>query len=92
MGVLNWSGAISCFLALEKGNGMNKRTRPFSADRAKPYVMRIADSLSDDPVLLRLLGPRFKVFVNYDVERRRVTYSFRRVDDTEPEDLDAKQV
>ena len=41
MGVLNWSGAISCFLALEKGSGMNKRARPFSADRAKPYVMRI---------------------------------------------------
>ena len=54
--------------------------------------MRIADQLSDDPVLVRLLGNRFKVFVDYDVDRRRVTYSFRSPDDIEPGDENVKLI
>lgn len=65
---------------------------PIPAERAEPYVMRIADKLSDDPALIGLLGGSFKVLVDYDTVRRRVTYSFRRSDDTEPGDQDAKSV
>jgi len=43
--------------------------------------MGIADLLSDDPMLCRLIGPRFRVIVDYDVAARRVTYSFRSPDD-----------
>lgn len=65
---------------------------PLPADRAQPFVMGIADKLSDDPMLLRLLGPRFKVIVNYDTSAKRVTYSFRSTDDHDPDDDDAKAV
>lgn len=71
---------------------MKKPISPIPAVRAKPYVMRIADKLSDDPILLRLLGDRFKVVVDYDTERRRVTYSFRSSEDVEPGDEDAQSV
>lgn len=69
-----------------------KLTIPLPADRAQLYVMGIADKLSDDPMLLRLLGPRFKVIVNYDTSAKRVTYSFRTPEDHEPDDVDAKAV
>lgn len=69
-----------------------KATIPMNMDRAEPYVMRIADQLSDDPALISLLGSSFRVIVDYDVIRRRVTYSFRRPDDVEPGDEKAKVV
>lgn len=66
-----------------------KATIPLSADHAQPYVMGIADKLSDDPMLVRLIGSSFKVVVSYDTEARRVTYSFRSPDDHAPDDMDA---
>lgn len=69
-----------------------KSTIPLSADRAQPYVMGIADQLSDDPMLLQLIGPRFKVIVNYDTTAKRVTYSFRSPEDNDPSDTDAQSV
>ena len=71
---------------------MKKPPVPIPADKAEPYVMRIADNLSDDPALLSLLGERFKVLVDYDAERRRVTYSFRCPEDDDPREHDAKPV
>jgi hypothetical protein len=59
---------------------------------AQPYIMRIADLLSDDPILVQVIGPRFKVIAFADREAKRVTYSFRSVDDTEPDETDVKQV
>lgn len=70
----------------------HKLTIPMPERKAQPYVMGIADKLSDDPMLLRLLGPRFKVLVQYDTEKRRVTYSFRAAGDTSPDEADAKRV
>lgn len=58
----------------------------------QPRFMRVADILSNDPDLVNFLGPRFKVVVSYDAERRRVTYSFRCIDDTGPDDTDILQV
>ena len=54
--------------------------------------MRIADLLSDDPLLVDILGPRFKVIADYDRKAKRVTYSFRRPDDTGPDEQGAKSV
>lgn len=59
---------------------------------AQPYFMRVADLLSNDPDLVRFLGPSFKVVVTFDERIRRVTYSFRCMDDTEPDELDMPQV
>ena len=69
-----------------------KPTIPLAADVAQPYVMDIADKLSDDPMLVLLIGPRFKVIVDYDIAAKRVTYSFRAPDDHDPEDSDARSV
>lgn len=69
-----------------------KPTIPLAAESARPFVMAIADQLSDDPMLLRLLGRSFKVVVNYDTVARRVTYSFRSSEDHDPSDSDAKPV
>lgn len=69
-----------------------KPTIPFPAVNAEPYVMGIADKLSDDPMLRQLLGSRFKVIVSYDTSAKRVTYSFRSPEDNEPDDADAKAV
>jgi hypothetical protein len=69
-----------------------KPTIPLPVGRAQPYVMGIADKLSDDPMLLQLLGRRFKVIVDYDTAAKRVTYSFRRPDDSEPDEQGAKSV
>ncbi|QCB46431.1 hypothetical protein [Hydrogenophaga sp. PAMC20947] len=66
-----------------------KATIPLAPDHAQPYVMGIADQLSDDPMLRSLIGSRFKVVVNYDAEARRVTYSFRAPEDFDPNDSDA---
>lgn len=58
----------------------------------QPYLMRVADLLSNDPDLVSFLGPRFKVVVSFNAEIRRVTYSFRRTDDTAPDESDMQQV
>lgn len=50
------------------------------------YLMRIADLLSDDPILCDVIGPRFKVVAWADRDRKRVTYSFRRMDDIGPDE------
>jgi len=69
-----------------------KPTIPLNSDLARPYVMAIADQLSDDPMLLRLIGQQFKVVVDYDAAARRVTYSFRSPDDNDVGDSDAEPV
>lgn len=69
-----------------------KPTIPLPAGLAQPYVMGIADKLSDDPMLRQLLGSRFKVIVSYDTSAKRVTYSFRSPEDNEPDDAHAKAV
>ena len=71
---------------------MKKHLSPKALDLNQPYVMRIADLLSDDPMLIGLLGPSFKVVAAYDRDAKRVTYSFRCVDDTQPDEWDAKPV
>lgn len=71
---------------------MSKKGIPMARFDEQPYVMRIADLLSDDPLLIEVLGPRFKVIANYDAEAKRVNYSFRRADDMGPDDVDAKLV
>lgn len=71
---------------------MKRRSTSQRFDLNQPYVMRIADLLSDDPMLIDLLGPSFKVVAVYDSESKRVTYSFRRPDDTGPDEWDAKRV
>lgn len=69
-----------------------KPTIVHSRQDEQPYIMRIADLLSDDPILVSVIGPHFKVIAHADHERKRVTYSFRCVDDTEPDEWDVKQV
>jgi hypothetical protein len=69
-----------------------KPTIPLSPEVAQPYVMGIADQLSDDPLLSRMFGSRFRVIVNYDGHAKRLTYSFRSPDDNDPEDIDARLV
>ena len=39
--------------------------------------MRIADLLSDDPLLIAVLGNSFKVEAQYDAEKKIVQYIFR---------------
>lgn len=63
-----------------------------ATDQAQAYLMRIADLLSDDPLLLDVIGPTFKVIADYDRKAKRVTYSFRRPDDVAPDDHDATSV
>ena len=75
------------------GVAMKKKpTVPLTADVAQPYVMGIADKLSDDPMLFKLIGSRFKVIVDYDVIAKRVSYSFRSLDDHDPDDVNALSV
>lgn len=69
-----------------------KSTNSNSFGDPQPYIMRIADLLSDDPILVSVIGPRFKVIATADRKAKRVTYSFRCVDDTEPDESDAKVV
>lgn len=69
-----------------------KPTIAAQPDSAQPYIMRIADLLSDDPILVHVIGPRFKVVAYADHKAKRVTYSFRGVDDTEPDEWDLKPV
>lgn len=60
--------------------------------KAQPYVMKLADDLSNDPMIASLLGPNFKVIVDYDAKARRITYSFRHPDDISEDDTQAKKV
>ena len=69
-----------------------KRKASIPADSLQPYVMGMADKLSDDPLLARVFGSRFKVVVTFDLSAKRVTYSFRAPEDDDPEDQDAMQV
>lgn len=63
-----------------------------NGDHAQTYLMRIADLLSDDPLLIEVLGRNFKVIADYDWKSKRVTYSFRRPDDICSDDLQATRV
>ncbi len=69
-----------------------KPTIPHRLDKSKPFLMQVADLLSDDPRIVQVIGSRFKVVAWADEKAKRVTYSFRSVDDTEPDELDIKQV
>lgn len=71
-----------------------KTRLPLAKSRSaeQPRFMRVADILSNDPDLVSFLGPRFKVVVSYDADRRRVTYSFRCPDDTAPDEADTPHV
>lgn len=70
---------------------MKKKAAPKMSPAAEDYyVMRIADLLSDDPVLVDVIGRRFKLIAHCDRERRRVTYQFRHVDDVEPDEASAR--
>ena len=62
-----------------------KPTIPQRLDHSQPYLMQIADLLSDDPRIVQVIGPRFKVIAWVDEEAKRVNYSFRSVDDTAPD-------
>ncbi len=53
----------------------NKAAR--GAEQAQQYLMRIADLLSDDPLLIAVLGNSFKVEAQYDAEKKIVQYIFR---------------
>ena len=66
--------------------------RPRHEDKVEPYVMRLADDLSNDPMIAGLLGKNFKVIVDYNVEAKRITYSFRSPDDIGSDEQDAKVV
>ncbi len=54
-------------------------------DRDQPYLMQIADLLSDDPRIVQVIGSRFKVVAWVDEQAKRVNYSLRSVDDTAPD-------
>ena len=69
-----------------------KATIPFPISEAQPYVMGIADQLSDDPLLRDMFGTRFKVIVDFDTHARRITYSFRSPDDRDADDQGATVV
>ena len=62
------------------------------SDPLEPYVMKVADDLSNDPVIAAFLGPRFKVIVDYDAHARRITYSFRSPDDAGLDEHNARPV
>ena len=66
--------------------------RPWHTDKIEPYVMKLADDLSNDPMIRALLGHEFKVLVDYNAEAKRITYSFRSKDDITDEDDQAKKV
>ena len=72
---------------------MNKKhTITPQKEGLQPYLMHIADLLSDDPILVQVIGTRFKVVAYADCKAKRVTYSFRCVDDTLPDEWDTQPV
>lgn len=66
--------------------------RPWHTDKIEPYVMNLADQLSDDPMIAGLLGRNFKVLVDYNAVAKRITYSFRAADDVGPDESGARYV
>ena len=66
--------------------------RPWHEDKMEPYVMKLADDLSNDPMIASLLGQNFKVIVDYNAESKRITYSFRAPDDIGSDEQGAKVV
>jgi hypothetical protein len=76
---------------MQFGSRMKRKpTIPDAHDPMQPYIMGVADKLSDDPLLARLFGSRYKVIVTYDLQAKRVTYSFRSPEDAHvaPEGLE----
>ena len=69
-----------------------KQSIPLPSVSAQQYVMGFAEKLSDDPILLQSLGSRFKGFVDYDVQSRRISYSFRTPGDVGSDEQDAKVI
>ena len=47
------------------------------AKHAQQFLMRIADLLSHDPLLIVVLGNSFNVEAQYDAEKKIVQYIFR---------------
>ena len=64
----------------------------WDTDQPRPFVMTLADQLSNDPMIASLLGENFKVLVDYNADVKRITYSFRAVEDVGPDESDAKYV
>jgi len=62
-----------------------KPTTSHPSEKPQPYLMHIADLLADDPRIVQVIGPRFKVVAWVDEQAKRVNYSFRSVDDTAPD-------
>ena len=54
----------------------NPYTPPAQDDVAQQFLMRIADLLSDDPLLIAVLGENFKVAADYDSKKKFVRYIF----------------
>ena len=55
----------------------NKKQQPHDDAASQHYLMRIADLLSDDPLLIAVLGPSFQVAAQYDGRKKIVSYTFR---------------
>lgn len=64
---------------------MKNHTKQERLDRSQPFLMQIADLISDDPRIVQVIGSRFKVVAWVDEQAKRVNYSFRSVDDTAPD-------
>ena len=54
----------------------NPYTPPRQDEVAEQFLMRIADLLSDDPLLIAVLGENFKVAADYDGKKKFVRYVF----------------
>ena len=55
----------------------NPYTPPAQDEVAQQFLMRIADLLSDDPLLIAVLGENFKVAADYNSKKKFVRYIFR---------------
>ena len=69
-----------------------KPTALVASAPVQPYVMGVADQLSNDPFLRDMFGSRFRVVVDFDTQARRITYSFRAPDDIDADDSGAQVV
>ena len=69
-----------------------KPSIPLPPASAQQYVMGFAEKLSDDPILLQSLGSRFKGFVDYDIQSRRISYVFRTTGNVGSDEQDAKVI
>lgn len=57
--------------------------RPWHTDKIEPYAMQKGEELSNDPMFRALLGPGFRVAVDFDFAAKRITYSLRTADHVE---------